>query len=348
MPPTSLTPKSKTSVYSYSTLRKQVEQTLLLGQRKIEAAKVETYWHTGRLIREHILHHNSRQETYGRQVIERLSEDLEVSASVLWRCLQFAQRFEILAARRESFPAQLSWTHYRQLITIPDKETRISLMQRAEKSGWSSQELAEKIRQEVTFDSAGEKTAKLTPRPFKLIPRRGELYTYRLIAPDSVHKEEESCLWIDLGFQVHRQIPANTKGFKETDIIESRKKDDEYSLYTTDRTPESLFTYQAFIERIVDADTLLVKIDLGFETRIRQYLRLRGIDAPELSTAEGKKARDFVKRKLANVAHIILTSSHSDKYDRYLADVFYDEPAEEVYLNQRLLDEALAEPYSSE
>jgi len=32
------------SVATYAALRRQVEETLLLGQRKIEQAKVETYW----------------------------------------------------------------------------------------------------------------------------------------------------------------------------------------------------------------------------------------------------------------------------------------------------------------
>src|SRR3990167_7609795 len=54
----------------------------------------------------------------------------------------------------------------------------------------------------------------------------------------------------------------------------------------------SRVTYKAFIERVVDGDTLIVKIDLGFETRIREYLRLRGIDAPETDTAEGKRSEE--------------------------------------------------------
>jgi len=119
----------------------------------------------------------------------------------------------------------------------------------------------------------------------------------------------------------------------------------------------------------VDGDTLYVDVDLGFKTGVLQYLRLRGIDAPEIDTPEGKKARDFVVRELAKVPYIILTSSRSDKYDRYLADVFYlplknsredkrnapasperasrgvwfGEGEDEKYLNQVLLDEGLAQ-----
>ena len=69
-----------------------------------------------------------------------------------------------------------------------------------------------------------------------------------------------------------------------------------------------------------------------------------GIDARELGTAGGRKALDFVERKLAKVPFIFLTSSRSDKYDRYLADVFYLRPGnrDRTYLNQELLDHGLA------
>lgn len=363
----------------YPALRKKIEETLLLGQRKIEEAKVQTYWQTGKFIHEHILRHESRTDHYGEQIIKRLSEDLKIDISVLWRCVRFARSFKkILVGRPQSFPKGLSWTHYRKLITIPDDETRFSFMRRAEKSGWSADELAQKIHQEIK-DPIPEGNGHLSVS--KLIPKKGKVYTYRLIAPDSVHKQEEERLWIDLGFQVHRQIPEGAGGFKEGSIIESQKRDGDYGISASNRKEADLFTYNAFVERVVDGDTLIVKIDLGFETRVRQYLRLRGIDAPELDTPEGKKARDFVVRELSRVPYIILTSSRSDKYDRYLADVFVpslkamDAPRpqgddsgftsnrifqgkpdratkgragvtadeQERYLNQVLLDEGLAE-----
>ena len=106
-----------------------------------------------------------------------------------------------------------------------------------------------------------------------------------------------------------------------------------------------MFTYLARVKRVVDGDTLLVNIDLGFNLFSLHYLRLRGIDAPEIDTPEGRRSREFVARELARVPHILLTSSRSDKYDRYLADVWYGEE-NEIFLNQRLLDEGLAGAYS--
>jgi len=88
---------------------------------------------------------------------------------------------------------------------------------------------------------------------------------------------------------------------------------------------------------------LRVIVDLGFGFKTRQYLRLRGLDCPEINTDEGKKAADFVRSRIKQADEIALTSSKSDKYDRYLADVFYnDKNGKEVYLNNLLLRHGLA------
>ena len=182
-------PNITTLPKEYSLLRRKVEETLLLGQQRIEAAKVQTYWQTGKLIHEHILRYESRAEHYGNQVIEKLAEDLEVSKSILWYCVQFARTFKILDAHRESL-SSLSWMHFRKLMTIPDEQTRISFARRAQKSGWGYRELARKIREEVKDerDVGGNGGARPAPLPSKLIPRRGELYTYRLIELDPARK----------------------------------------------------------------------------------------------------------------------------------------------------------------
>ena len=85
-----------------------------------------------------------------------------------------------------------------------------------------------------------------------------------------------------------------------------------------------------------------VDIDCGFGIWTRQKLRLRGIDAPEMDTAEGREARDFVVRALGKGRRlraegerkgrgsrwwdVVVTTTKPDKYDRYLADVFYVQP----------------------
>lgn len=88
-----------------------------------------------------------------------------------------------------------------------------------------------------------------------------------------------------------------------------------------------------------------IEVDLGFGTTVEQYLRLRGIDSPEIDTKEGKEAQAFVRRELKDVPFILLQSSRSDPWGRYLADVFYTVKGEERFLNNLLLKKGLAHRY---
>ncbi len=130
---------------------------------------------------------------------------------------------------------------------------------------------------------------------------------------------------------------------------------------------EELFTYKAQLNKVIDADTLVVDLDTGLMMFIEQKLRLRGIDCPEIDTEEGRRAKRFVESRLKDCDFIVVKTykDRSDKFDRYLADVFYlptnlsstgqagqagaSDPsivaAEGRFLNQELLDEGLARPW---
>ena len=107
------------------------------------------------------------------------------------------------------------------------------------------------------------------------------------------------------------------------------------------------------MERVIDGDTLIVAVDCGFSTVVRQRLRLRGIDTPELGSLAGQRAHERVAQLLAGLPFIIVSTSRTDRYGRYLADVFYLPQTQDaarvlrngIYLNRQLLDEGLARPY---
>jgi micrococcal nuclease len=116
------------------------------------------------------------------------------------------------------------------------------------------------------------------------------------------------------------------------------------------RTAEDLYTYRADVVNVLDGDTIKVVVDLGFGVRSVQTLRLRGIDAPEIATADGMEAKKALAKMLkiqdggwgmadgkANPGVLIKTVK-SDKYDRYLADVFIGG----AYVNQELVKNGLA------
>ncbi|MEK6712822.1 MAG: thermonuclease family protein, partial [Nitrospirota bacterium] len=95
--------------------------------------------------------------------------------------------------------------------------------------------------------------------------------------------------------------------------------------------------------------------DFNCPMSVSQKLRLRGIDCPEIDTEEGQRAKRFVESRLKDCDFIVVKTckDRTDKFDRYLADVFYlpgaSDPAlvakEGTYLNQKLLNERLALPY---
>lgn len=332
----------KILLQGYVDLRRKVEEALLVGQREVEQAKVFTYWKTGDLICKHLLNHKNH-ENYGRQMIDKLSEDLNIESSTLWRCVQFVQAFPILGARRESLPAHLTWTHYRQLITIPNLKDRMTFLKRAQQANWSYRELKNKIQIEFRSKNNQLVSNKANPAPgekrnfSKLIPKCGTLYNYKIGESEMLSAEKKNQnIWIDLGFEVEYVPAQGLKRFKLGEIVESEKTDQGYNIRKSQHKENSLYTFKAKVLRVVDGDTLLVRIDLGFGICTRQYLRLRGINCAEIDSSAGLLAKKFVEQSLLKTNYIILNSTRDDKYGRYLADVFYG--SDKKYLNQNLLN----------
>jgi len=117
------------------------------------------------------------------------------------------------------------------------------------------------------------------------------------------------------------------------------------------RKPERLHLYSAMLEKVVDGDTLVLFIDLGFNTWRSERIRLRGIDTPERKTPEGQAAKKFVEEKLRGNRHLVVQTFKVDIYGRYVADIFYllgegnrEQIAREGhFLNQEILDAGHAE-----
>jgi len=85
------------------------------------------------------------------------------------------------------------------------------------------------------------------------------------------------------------------------------------------------FWYGCRVVSVHDGDTCTVNVDLGFYVRVEQPLRLLGVNAPELRTADGsgQRARDFAMDWVAvHLAHAPAGTSwpfsvqyvHPDKY----------------------------------
>ena len=64
-------------------------------------------------------------------------------------------------------------------------------------------------------------------------------------------------------------------------------------------------------------------------------MRLRGVDAMELNTVEGQKAKRALKRLFTGVSTIHAFTWHHDKYGRYITDLIINE---HIYINKKLVE----------
>ncbi len=85
-----------------------------------------------------------------------------------------------------------------------------------------------------------------------------------------------------------------------------------------------MYSYNATVLKVVDGDTLWLRIDLGMDVQIRISTRLNGINAPEMSTPEGRDAYEFVDDLIpaGSIVHVETIKDRKEKYGRYLVEVF--------------------------
>ena len=112
-----------------------------------------------------------------------------------------------------------------------------------------------------------------------------------------------------------------------------------------------MYEYKAKLLRVIDGDTIDCVIDLGFDVRLKERVRLKGIDTPEVRTrdleekAKGLAAKERVQKafQYSNDFTIITELDKKGKYGRILGTIML--PDRKISLNQMLLDEGHAEVY---
>ena len=283
---------------------------------------------TGRLIVVEEQDGKMRAE-YGKELIPKLSKGLTkkygpgFSDKVLWNMRQFYLRNPILPTS-----GVLDWSDYVELLPVKDEKTRKRLEQRILKEDLNTVEIRQVVREVRDLPKPSPKLpplkrpADLRLNTFSISPLRAKLKAGQVL--------------IDCGF------------FVSWPVVEEELK-------SLDLSGEMSYTYAATIDRVIDGDTLLVLVEAGFGIIVRDRLRLRGINTPELGTPGGGRAKKFVE-KLLPAGSTIVVKSHKSKTDihgRFVVDVFYRKGVEDAreiikdgeYLNQILLDEGLAVRY---
>lgn len=339
-------------VKTYDQLIHAIREARAASQARIEktvdAEKVREAWEIGKLIQEHILLNKERAE-YGDEVVKRLAVDLGTSNTELKYMIEFARAYPM------SPPAgQLSWSHYRELLSLNNEKERNELAEQARSENWGRDRVREEVRKRQNRIEA--------PQTLKAKP--GNLYTYRIIkAPHGKYKGQ---LVVDLGFSSYFKPEEDLK-LSEKDMVAMKQDGSTFTLLQDPSLGEAdLWTYKAHVIEVVDGDTIHASIDLGFGFTMNQTLRLRGLDAAELKSSDGREAKEFIEKLLVTRGYekdtrgyeklrkkqtfvtsrtpletsrnIIIRTTKSDKYDRYLADIWVGKK----YVNQELLDKGLA------
>ena len=127
-----------------------------------------------------------------------------------------------------------------------------------------------------------------------------------------------------------------------------------------DRPVKALHVYRGIVEKIVDGDTLLVRIDLGFDVWVNQRTRFRGINTAEIIRNgipvgdlpdRAEQAKAFVEEKLKGIEYLVVKTYKTDLYGRYVSDIFYHPTIKKMedvfekgfFLNAELLAQGLAD-----
>jgi micrococcal nuclease len=104
----------------------------------------------------------------------------------------------------------------------------------------------------------------------------------------------------------------------------------------------TLYEYRATVNRWVDGDTVDLTVDVGFHMTYRDHFRLYGIDTAERGRPLAAEAKARANELAPVGSDVLIRTSKSDKYGRWLTIVSEDTGIE---VNSTLLHEGLAKLY---
>lgn len=118
-----------------------------------------------------------------------------------------------------------------------------------------------------------------------------------------------------------------------------------------------MYTFKCNVLRVIDGDTLDLEIDLGFNIKIKERIRLYGLDTPETfgknASLEGALATKFVnewiesKRSSGQFYFYSKKYDFKDKYGRSLGSLYWiptDINEDTFILNEDLINSGHAKP----
>ncbi len=302
------------------TIRTEIEQGKQNAYYSVQNEKKTTYWKVGKHLKKHLLI-NKNRANYGDYLFGLLAENLEINQRTLYQSAQFYEEYpqKILNAR-----SKLTWSHYRELMAVSDKEKRVLLEEKVLAENLSTRDLIKLIHPHKLMNGNNSDLI--------LNVQRTSPYVYKYTQINGIDM-------VDLGFNFKIELPVCSKKTSATAV--------------THLGAVPHYTYKAFVVEVLDGDTVWVHIDLGMKGWTTQKLRLRGVNSAEIITSEGKTAKAHMISVLNPCQFVAIKTYWRDKFARYLADIFYDTHETDLallvqngkFLNQELLDEGYAVRY---
>ena len=226
---------------------------------------------------------------------------------------------------------------------------RISVEKLTENAGYGDA-ILEDLSEEIGIDSSTLKRCIYFFQTYNRAPSGTNLSWshYRELLP---LKDDTQRQWYeDLAEDEGLNVAQLTKVIKEDRYGQSRSGSKKSQKLTLKRPTEATYVYKAIVERVIDGDTLILRIDLGFQVWKEQRVRFAGIDTPAMDEPGGKDAYTYVLNQLAKVDFVMIKTNKIDIYGRYVGDIFYSLKkagkaeifAKGRYLNQELVEKGLA------
>ena len=282
---------------------------------------------------------------YGAKLISALADELSSQGlrGLSARSLRDMRRFYNEVARDEMI-FDLSWSHYRILLSVQDRSERERIARQAIRDRLSKSGLERLVR------------SRRLQGGFVLARPDGAFRRYE-VEDKKAFFVSGAGLLLNLGFRVLRSVEgADRRRFKPGDVVEARASGGKVVLSKPEPAESKCsYVYPARVLRVVDGDTIAAAIDLGLGALIEMRLRLRGVDTADVRTAEGEKAKRFVARRLRQGDVVAIRTYKHDPYDRYVADIIYatdkQRDPERIFatgrfLNEELLQKGIASHYA--
>lgn len=137
--------KKQAQEQTYQTIRGYVVDAQRQVRVAVNSAMVDAYWRIGEAIFKEC--GDNDRAAYGKQVLQFISERLtaEFGSGFSVQGLRNMRQFYLTFPKRSTLWSELSWSHYRVLMRIQDKETRDFYASECAKSAWSVRQLERQI-----------------------------------------------------------------------------------------------------------------------------------------------------------------------------------------------------------